>query len=149
MARGDIKRFTAYEFNKGLGAFNNSTNVFKWVMITEQYSAVDENAVSANLAGFTQVATAGAYTANQTIASTTWVQTGGVVALDGADTSFAANASNPITGKSILVYNDTATSKDTVAIIDLTSDGSTAADTTQGLTLTFNASGIVGVTVNA
>lgn len=147
MARGDIKRFSAYSLDAGNGEYNNSTDVFKWVIVTDDYTAIDANTLTSALADFTQVVSGGAYVANSTIANTTWTRSGAVSTLDGDSWSFAANASNPTTGKSILIYNDTSINKDALCIVDLTTDeGVTAADTTQGLTYTVNVDGITKVT---
>lgn len=148
MARGDSKRASAYEYNKGLGSYNNSTDVFKWSLITDTFASVNANATALAMADVTEVATAGNYTAGTTIASTTWTQSTDTSTLDGADFSFAADPSNPITGKCVAIYNDTSTTDHIVAIVDITTDGTTAADTTQGFTYTINASGIVNSQVN-
>lgn len=149
MAIGTSKRASAYEYNKGLGAYNNSTDVFKWSFVTDTYASIDANAAALNMSDVTVVASAGNYTASTTIASTTWVQTTDTSALDGADFSFAANGSNPVTAKCLVIYNDTSAADDIVTIVDLTTDGTTAADTTLGFTYTVNASGICETQVNA
>lgn len=146
MARGDIKSFTDYALESGQGDYNNSTDVFKWVILTDNYTAVDTDVADPKLADFTQVASAGNYVANSTIANTTWTKAGATVTLTGDSWNYTANGANPITGKSILIYNDTSVDKSALAIVDLTTDGGTTpADTTQGLTYTVNASGIYRV----
>ena len=150
MASGDSKRFSAYDYNSGLGTYNSSTDVFKWVILTDSFTDVDADAVTANLASFTQVASAGNYVANSTITSTVWVRNVDISFLDGDDFSFAALGSNPITGKSVLLYNSTSPNNDALAIIDLTTDGGTTpANTTQGFTYTVALAGIAEVTTNA
>ena len=147
MARGDAKRFSEYDVESGDGTYNNSTDVFKWVIITESYTATSADMLTPELGDFTQVASAGLYVANTTIANTVWSRTAAISSLDGDDFSFAADGANPITGKAILIYNDTSTNKDALQIVDLTTDGgTTAADTTQGLTYTVAAGGITKVT---
>ena len=147
MARGDSKRFSEYDLESGNGTYNNSTDVFKWVIISNSYTATDADMLAPQLSAFTQVPSAGLYVANTTIANTTWTRTGAISTLDGDDYSFAADGSNPTTGKAILIYNDTSPNKDGLEIIDLTTDGGTTpADTTQGLTYTVAAGGISKVT---
>ena len=147
MARGDSKRFSEYDLESGNGTYNNSTDVFKWVIITDSFTATDADMASPQLSSFTQVASAGLYVANTTIANTTWARAGAISTLDGDDYSFAADGANPTTGKSILIYNDTSPNKDGLEIVDLTTDGGTTpADTTQGLTYTVAAGGISKVT---
>ncbi len=147
MARGDSKRFSEYDLESGNGTYNNSSDVFKWVIVQESYTATDADMLAPQLSAFTQEPSAGLYVANSTIANTTWTRAGAVSTLDGDDFSFAADAANPKTGKAILIYNDTSPSKDALEIVDLTTDGgTTAADTTQGLTYTVAATGITKVT---
>ena len=148
MAQGDSKKASAYEYNKGLGAYNNSTDVFKWSFVTDTYASIDANATALAIANVTVVSTAGNYTAGTTVASTTWTQSTDTTKLDGADFSFAANASNPITAKCLVIYNDTSTTDHIVTVVDLTTDGTTAVDTTQGFTYTINAGGICDSQVN-
>ena len=148
MARGDSKRASAYEYNKGLGAYNNSTDVFKWSLVTDTYASINANATALAIADVTVVASAGNYVSATTVASTTWAQLTDTSTLDGADFSFAADGANPITGKCLVLYNDTSTTDHIVTIVDITTDGTTAADTTQGLTYTVNAAGICNSQVN-
>lgn len=147
MARGDSKSFSQYATESGTGTYDNANDVFKWVIVTESFTATDADAANPSLTDFTQVASAGQYVANTTIANTTWSRSGAITTLDGDDWSFAADGANPTTGKSILIYNDTDVGKSALAIVDLTTDGGTTpADTTQGLTYTVNANGIYRVT---
>tara|TARA_R110000850_G_scaffold256145_1_gene382031 strand:+ start:953 stop:1405 length:453 start_codon:yes stop_codon:yes gene_type:complete len=147
MSRGDSKKFSEYDLESGKGTYNNSSDVFKWVIITDSYSATDADMLAPQLSAFTQVPSAGLYVANTTIANTTWTRAGAISTLDGDDYSFAADGANPTTGKAILIYNDTSPNKDGLEIVDLTTDaGTTPADTTQGLTYTVAAGGISKVT---
>jgi hypothetical protein len=148
MARGDSKRASAYEYNKGLGAYNNSTDVFKWSLVTNTYASITENAATLNLSNVTVIASAGNYVAGTTIANTTWTQLTDTSTLDGDDFSFAADGANPITVKCLVIYNDTSAADDIVKVVDITTDGTTDVDTTQGFTYTVNASGIVETQVN-
>lgn len=149
MARGDAKKASAYDKNKGDGDYNNGTDVFKWSLITDTFASVDANAATLNMSSVTEVASSGAYTAGTTIANTVWSQSGDTSTLDGDDFSVAANASNPTTGRCIAIYNDTSAADDIVAIVDITTDGSTAVDITPGLTYTVAATGIATTQVNA
>ncbi len=147
MARGNSKSFSEYGKESGEKAYNNGTDVFKWVIITESYASISSDILNPKLADYTQVASAGAYVANSTIANTSWVRSGAVTTLDGDDFNFAANASNPTTGKTLVIYNSTSADDSALTLVDLTTDsGVTAADTTQGLTYTVHADGIYKVT---
>ena len=46
MALSDSKRASEYDYQMGLGTYNNNTDVFKWVIITDSYTAIDEDAVA-------------------------------------------------------------------------------------------------------
>ena len=150
MALSDSKKTSEYDHQAGLGTYNNNTDVFKWVILTDSYTVIDEDAVAIGIANYTKVASAGLYVQDTTLAGSAWSRTGTVSKLDYNDFSFAADGSNPITGKTIAVYNDTSTNKDVFKFIDMTVDGgTTAADTTLGLNFTVNASGAGTVTTNA
>ena len=149
MALSDSKKTSEYDYQAGLGAYNNSTDVFKWVILTDSYSVIDATATAVGIANYTKVASAGLYVQDTTLASKTWTKSGAVSTLNYADFSFAADGSNPTTGKTIAVYNDTHASKHVFKFIDLTTDGGTTpADTTLGLNFTVNASGSGTVTTS-
>jgi len=149
MARGDSKRASAYEYNKGLGSYNNSTDVFSWSFVSDTYASIDVNAASLSMSDVTLVASGGNYTAGTTLANTTWAQSGDTSTLDADDFSFAADGANPTTVRCLVIYNNTSASDDILKVVDITTDGTTQVDTTQGFTYTVNASGVVQVQVNA
>jgi hypothetical protein len=150
MAVGDSKRTSEYDYQQGLGKYNNGADVFKWVLITESYASIDADAVSIGIGNFTKVASSGAYVQDSTLASVTWTRSGAVTTLDFDDFSFAANGANPTTAKTLAIYNDTSTGDDVYKFVDLTTDsGVTPADTTLGFTYTVSASGSGTVTTNA
>lgn len=149
MAVGDSKRTSEYDYQMGLKAYNNNTDTFKFVFITEQYSDIDEDATAIGISNFTKVSSAGNYVQDTTLANSAWSRSAAVSKLDFDDFNFAANASNPTTAKTLAIYNDTSTNKDVYKFVDLTSDGSTAADTTAGFTYTVNANGSGTITTNS
>lgn len=150
MALADSKKTSEYDHQSGLGTYNNNTNVFKWVILTNSYTVIDEDAVAIGIANYTKVSSAGAYVQDTTLANSAWSRTATISKLDFDDFNFAANAANPITGKTIAIYNDTSTNKDVFKFIDMTVDGgTTAADTTLGLNYIVNADGSGTVTTNA
>lgn len=148
MARGDSKNMAEYDFRSGRGEHNNTTNTFNYVFVTEQFSAVDANATAASLSDFTQVASSGNYVANSALANPSWTRTDNVSTLDFDDFSIAADPSNPTTALSMIIYNSTSANNTVRKIIDLTTDGSTPVDMTQGYTHQFNAAGSATVTTN-
>lgn len=150
MALSDSKKTSEYDYQAGEGAYTNSTDTFKWVIITDSYTAIDETASSIGIANYTKVASAGNYVQDTTLANSTWTKSGAVSTLDYDDFSFAADGANPTTGKTIAVYNDTSTNKDVFKFIDITADGGTTpADTTLGLNFTVNGSGSGTITTNS
>jgi hypothetical protein len=150
MALSDSKRTSEYDLQQGLKVYNNNTDVFKYVIITDSYTVIDEDAVAIGIANYTKVPSAGLYVQDTTLANSAWTRTGSVSKLDYDDFSFAADVSNPVTGKTIAVYNDTSPNKDVYKFIDMTVDGGTTpADTTLGLNFTVNAGGSGTVTTNS
>ena len=149
MAIGDSKIHSQYDLKAYEGDYDNSNDVFKYVIITEGFSSIDEDATAIGIANFTKVASSGNYVQDTTLANTSWTRTGGVSTLTFDSFSFAADGANPTTGKTIAIYNDTSANKDVLKLVDMTVDGgTTAADTTLGLTYTVNGSGSVRVTSN-
>lgn len=149
MALADSKKTSEYDHQSGLGAYNNNTDVFKYVIITDSYTAIDEDAVAIGIANYTKVASAGNYVQDTTLANSAWSRTDAISKLDFDDFNFAADGANPVTGKTIAIYNDTSANKDVFKFIDMTSDGGTTpADTTLGLNYTVNAGGSGTVTTN-
>jgi len=148
MALNSTKKMSEYDHQAGLGKYNNNTDVFKWVMVTDVYSTIDANAV-VTLASLTKVTSAGAYVQDETLANSAWSRAAAVSKLDYDDVTYAANASNPITGKTWVCYNST-NGNDIFSVTDMTTDnGTTAADTTLGFNMTVNAAGAGTVTTNS
>jgi len=138
-----------YDFQSGLGTYNNNTDVFKWVQITEVYSSIDENASSIGIANFTKVTSAGLYVQDSTLANSAWTRSGAVSKLDYDDFSYAGDSSNPVNGKTWACYNDTSPNKDVYKLVDMTTDnGTTPANTTLGFNGNINAGGSGTVTTN-
>jgi hypothetical protein len=153
MARGDLKTFDYYPYNAGLKLYNNSTDSFKYALLTDAYAAVLKTTVDPVLTSFTECAAGGNYTAGgNTLAGNSWtigVVSAGVTGLDFTDISMLKLAGNPITAKTLLILNSTATNR-AYHVIDLTSDGTTAVDLVNNdLSVTFNANGTVNITVTA
>lgn len=148
MALGDTKRAAAYELQKGNGRYNNSTDTFNYVLVSNTFASINANAASLDLSDLTQVASGGSYTGPTALASVTWTQASNIITLDADNITLAANASNPTTATCLVVYNDTSAADDVVQVWDLTADGTTAPSLVNGLNFNFNASGLGQVTVN-
>ena len=150
MALADSKKTSEYDLDKGKKVYDNSNDVFKWVILTDSFTVIDEEATDVGIANYTKVASAGNYVQDETIANTTWVKVAAVSTLNGDSFSFDADVSNPVTGKTVAIYNDTSPNKDVVVFVDMTTDGGTTpADTTLGFNYTVNALGIAITTTNA
>ena len=148
MARGDSKNFVQYDRRSYLGEHNNSTDTFRRVFVTETFAATDANGAAASLSDFTQVASSGNYIANADLNNVTWLTSGNVSTLNYDDFSIAADAANPTTATCMIIYNSTSANNTVLKIIDLTTDGTTAVDMTQGYTHQVNAAGSATVTTN-
>ena len=148
MALNETKKMSEYDHQAGLGKYNNNTDEFKWVMVTNTYQSIDADTV-VTLASLTKVASAGAYVQDSTLANSVWSRTAAISKLDYDDVTYAANALNPVTAKSWVCYNST-NGNDIFSVTDMTTDsGVTAADTTLGFNLTVNAAGASTVTTNS
>lgn len=153
MARGDLKTFDYYPYNAGLKLYNNSTDSFKYAIVTDTYASISKAAVDPTLASFTDAPAGGNYTAGgNALAGAAWTigtVAAGVTALDFTDVSMLKSAGNPTTGRTVLIINSTAGNRCYHAI-DLTTDGTTAVDLVNNdLTIAFNANGTVNATVTA
>jgi len=150
MAQGDLKTFNDYPFKAGKKQYDNVNDSFKYALITDTYASVDIDITDPVLTSFTESAGGGNYTSGgNALAGVAWTRASTITKLDFTDISLLKNASNPITAKVMLIDNFTA-GDDCYFAIDLTSDGSTAIDLVNNdLTVTFNANGLVNITVTA
>ena len=99
MARGDLKTFDYYPYNAGLKLYNNSTDSFKYAIVTDTYASVLKTTVDPVLTSFTEVGAGGNYSAGgNALAGVAWtigVVSAGVTALDFTDVSMLKAAGNP------------------------------------------------------
>lgn len=149
MAQGDSKKFSDYDLKSGKGTYNNSTDTFSWILVTDTFASINANDADPVIGDYIAASVGGNYAGKTGLTSVTWTRSGSVSTLDYDDITFAANASNPVNAKCLLVINDTSATDDALRVTDLTTDGSTAVDLTQGFTLTVNASGAVTITTNS
>jgi hypothetical protein len=153
MARGDLKTFDYYPYNAGLKLYNNSTDSFKYALLTDTYASVGKATVDPTTASFTEVSAGGNYSSGgNALAGVAWtigVVSAGVTALDFTDIALTKLASSPTTAKTMLINNSTAGNR-SYHVIDLTSDGTTAIDLVNNdLAVAFAANGTVNITVTA
>lgn len=148
MARGDSKKVSEYDLKSGDGAYNNSSDTFAYLLVTNTFASIDAN-TALNAASFTGATVGGNYAGKTALAGVTWTRAANVSTLDFNDISIAADGSNPTDAKCLVILNDTSAADDAFKIVDLTTDGTTAVDLTAGdFTYTVNASGSATVTTN-
>jgi len=164
MAQGTFTLFNEFGKSKGDGRINMATDTFKVALVTLQAGGTPTitaaDAVPTWGAGGTtnlassEVAAGGGYMAGGiSIATPTWTLTGAVVTFDddGSNILWTSAASgDPATIKVAVVYSDTASNKDAVGFIDMTSDGTTAISLLAAdVGVNWNASGVLAETANA
>ena len=141
MAQGDVTVFDeakAYMIDGGWAA----ADVIKCAVLDNTATPVASTATPA-LGDFTEVGTAGTYTAGGTslgALSTVVTEAAGTMTFDSAtNPTWAQNASNDTDAYWGLIYNDTQAGDPAIAFVDL---GGPVDMTAGDLTITWNASGI-------
>ncbi|MGB3724304.1 MAG: hypothetical protein WA981_00920 [Glaciecola sp.] len=147
MAQGDSKVCAEYDFQAYNGRYNHSSDTFAYLLVTDAYGDIDAN-TALNAASFTAATIGGNYAGKTALTSVTWARSAAVSTLDAANISIAADAGNPTDAKCLVVLNDTSAADDCYEVFDLTTDGTTAVDLTNGFTFNFNAAGATTVTTN-
>ena len=141
MALGDSKLFNDFVKLGGNGTYNLGTDGFTLAFVSDAYSAVNADATNPAITDYT-VVSGGNIPATTALGTLTWTRSGATSTFDYADpATFAKNASNPATAKTILIYQTT--TGDLYKAVDITTDGGTTpADLVNNdLTYTVNASG--------
>jgi len=158
MAQGDYTQFNYFAQSYGSNILN--THTFKIALTTLQVGGTPTIAATDAVptwgsGGTTDLSTSevtagGNYSAGgQTITTGTSLTTN-VFRLTGTAVTWTKAAGSPTDIKTAVIYSDTATNKDAVGFVDLTTDGTTAVSlVSQDIVVTINADGIVKVTVNA
>ena len=153
MAQGDLKTFDYYPFNAGKKLYNNSTDSFKYAIVSNAYSTVNKAFVDPSLSDFTEVSAGGNYTSGgNALSGVVWAigtVSAGVTSLAFSNVSLTKHASNPTTGKTLLINNSTASNKCYHAIQLGAADGDAVDLVNNDLTVTFNVNGTVNITVTA
>ncbi len=146
MARGDLTVFEEFALEIGLETFNLETDVLKMGIVdaTITPSAGDGTPTWSDYSA-NEVSTAGGYTAGgEIIENNTYTESSGVGTLNGDDIVIAQNASGFTDGYWGILYSDTASSDNAFAFLDL---GGPVSEVAGPITVTWNASGILTVTV--
>lgn len=151
MAQGTLTLFHEFSESIGDGRIDMDSDTFKAAFTSTVPSASDAVPCwgaggSTNLSS-NEVSAGGGYTAGgQALTSVTWVQSSGTATFDSADPSWTSSGSgDPTNIKTLIIYSDTATNKDAVGFMDMTTDGGTTAISllSGDITVTVNASGYV------
>ena len=159
MAQGTMELFDEFSLSIGDGRIDLVNDDFKVAFVTLQVGATAEiakdDAVPTWGAGGTtnlqssEATVGGGYTADgELLASVVFTQAAGVAKFDAADKVWtSAGVGDPIDIKTAVVYCDSATNKDCIAFIDMTTDGTTAISLLAGdVTVAFNSAGVLTVT---
>lgn len=149
MSQGSSKKFSEYDFKSGKGDYDNSADVFSFLLITDTFASIDANAADPVIGDFTPATVGGNYAGKTTIPGIAWTRSGAVSKLVYDPITFAADGANPVDALCLLMINDTSATDDALRVTDLTTDGTTPVDLTQGFTMTVNAAGAVTITTNA
>jgi len=159
MAQGTLVLFDEFADSIADGRINLLTNTIRVALTSDVVNTgnmIKSAAVpcwgaggSTNLST-NEVASTGGYTAGGiTLGGKTFDQTGGVATFDSTtDLIWTSAGSDPTNIKTAVIYSDTATNKDCIGYIDMTTDAGTTPISllTGDITLTFNASGIFTLT---
>lgn len=149
MARGDGKLASAYTFNLGTKKYDAAADGYAYYFVTDAFAAINANAPSLALADFTLVASSGNYTQGTALSGVTYTQTTDKSELKASNFSFLADAANPTTARCMIIVNTTSPLSDVVSIVDLTTNGTTQADMTQGFEYSFPSGVVYSIQVNA
>lgn len=162
MAQGTLTLFNEFALSKGDGRIDLDSHTFKAAWVTLQVGGTPtiaaDDAVPCWGAGGTtdlsaaEVAAGGGYAAGGiTLTGITYTLAGAVATFDCNDLAWvSASSGDPDTAKTLIVYDDTATNKDAVGFMDLTTDGTTAISLLAGdVNIGINATGLFTTTVNA
>lgn len=139
MATGDFTVFDEAKLALLDGTHDLDTHTFK-VAILDNTTTPAAGDTTPVLADYTQVGSAGTYTAGGNAVTPSLAEAAGTVTFDATDpAAWAANASNDTDAYWGLLYNDTAASDDAIGFVDL---GGPVDMQAGELSITWNASGI-------
>lgn len=134
-AAGPWVVYNEFKENLGKKLIDLSADSFKAILVASTSNAISATLASANYATVTnELATANGYTAGGASVTSSWIRTTGTVAFDTADISWTASGGT-ITARAVVLYDNTATSKNLVAFMLLDSTPSDIS-TFDGNTLT-------------
>jgi hypothetical protein len=148
MAAGAWKIYDEAKISLADGTIDLDTHTFKIALFLSTSNCNNVALATAQLATLTnQVANGSGYTTGGlTLTSVTWAKSGSTSTFDAADAVWTASGGS-ITTRFAVIYSDTATNKNLLAVclLDTTPADVTATDGNT-LTIQFNASGIFTLT---
>ena len=139
MATGDLTVFDEAKLALLDGTHDLDTHTIKCAILDNTTAPAAGDTTPA-LADYTQVGSAGSYTAGGETLTISLTETGGSVTFDSTtNPTWAQNASNDTDAYWGLIYNDTATGDPAIAFVEL---GGPVDMSAGALTITWNASGV-------
>lgn len=140
MAAGD---FTLFEqFSAEISNIHDlDADTIKLALITSAVAPTAADATATPFTTYTQVAGTGGYTTGGEDIAAVFTEVGGTATFDddGTNVTWTQNASSPTNARYAILYNDTATSDNSIGWFDL---GAVIDMTAGDLTVNFHASGI-------
>ena len=127
--------FNSFKQKIADGTIDLDTHSFKVCLLTSAYTPTATHTQYSNLTG--EVANGNGYTTGgKALTSVTWTQASGTATWDAADPVWT---SSTFTARYAVIYDDTATNKDLMLLIDFGSDKSPS---NGDFSIVFNAAGI-------
>lgn len=143
MAQGDLVVFNTAKEWLADGTFDLDTNSFKCAIL-DNTTAPTATTATPTLADFTEVGSAGTYTAGGDAITLTWVESAGTVTLDSSvNPTWAQNGSNDVDAYWALVYQTGTHNTILDAALCYIDLGGPVNMQAGDLTVTFNVSGIL------
>ena len=153
MAQGTFLLFDKFveDMTSGVAVHDMGADVIKLGIISEVTAPLQTEAnprwqATGASKDFSAVETSGGSVpvGGPTLASVTYGMNGGRREFDADDVILATNGANPANARWGILYNDSATNKECIGFVDLTTDGGTTAiDMTTGqFTLSWDATGV-------
>jgi len=153
MARGDFTVYEEFALTLGTESFNFSSDTLKLGIVdntltpTAATPAADDTTPTWGDYSANEVSTGGGYPAGgKTLTGVTWTEAGGVATLDDTgNVSITQDAGGFTDGYWGILYNDTSATDQAIGFLDL---GGPVSEAAGDITITWNASGILTVTVS-
>lgn len=139
---------------KSLNGDYAPSRTYRYVLSSASFASINANTVAGVSAVAGVLASAGSYVNGTTVSGVTLTLANNDITFNCNSIEITSNVLNPTTARTLIVYADTASngtqvaSTDVVAVLDLTTDGSTPVVLVNGMVFNFNIAGVYRVTVN-